>query len=309
MIHNIHAISQGTENDGPLASIDTTLRPRVPAPTLHQELPVVETLISKVPELARLSAAEEHRLALAWRDHRDASARTSLIATHVRLVVAIAKGLHSRGIPLEELIAEGNLGLIRAVDRFDPESGCRLSTFAFRHIRHAMTALFANNSLRGKLRHDTRRRISAYEAAHEKLTVQLGLAPTDAEAAEEIGWTASEVAKIRRTHAATSRSAFLLAVQATNDEREEAWTRHDKYDHFDSEARAKLSVLLSLLSPDERRAMELLHGIDMVSSMTPQSVAKVMGLSTAAVQRLKATALSKMVRQRAMVANVSSLAS
>lgn len=265
----------------------------------RRKMLVTEAFLSTIGELDRLTADEEHSLAKAWREYADADARDRLISANVRLVVAIAKGLNHRGIPLEELIAEGNVGLIRAVDRFNPESGCRLSTFAFRHIRHAMTALFASNSLRGKLRHDTRKRIAVYEAAQNRLMMQLGRMPTDAEAAEETGWSAADVANIRRTHTATSRWAYSLAVQATYEDREGGVTQHVNQDEH---ARRKLNVLLSFLSPTERQAMEMLHGIDMFSRMTPQSVANVMGLSTSAVMKLKAVALSKMIRQRGLIA-------
>jgi RNA polymerase sigma-32 factor len=85
-----------------------------------------------------LEADEEYMLAKRWSEHADYAAAQRLVASHLRLVAKIAHGFRGYGLPLGDLIAEGNLGLMHAVKRFDPERGFRLSTYAIWWIRAAI---------------------------------------------------------------------------------------------------------------------------------------------------------------------------
>jgi RNA polymerase sigma-32 factor len=91
--------------------------------------------INKFPVL---SAEEELGLARRWRDHQDVKAVHRLVTSHLRLVAKIATGYRGYGLPLGELIGEGNVGMIQAVRRFDPDRGFRLATFAMWWIRAAV---------------------------------------------------------------------------------------------------------------------------------------------------------------------------
>ena len=81
---------------------------------------------------------EEQRLARRWRDTKDAAAARQLLGSHLRLVVKIARGFGGYGMPLADLVAEGNVGLMRALARFDPERGFRFATYAMWWIRAAI---------------------------------------------------------------------------------------------------------------------------------------------------------------------------
>lgn len=85
-----------------------------------------------------LSADEEYMLAKAWREHGDIEAAHKLVTSHLRLVAKIAMGYRGYGLPLSDLIAEGNIGMMQAVKRFDPDKGYRLSTYAMWWIKAAM---------------------------------------------------------------------------------------------------------------------------------------------------------------------------
>lgn len=89
-------------------------------------------------EYPMLSAEEELALSCAWRDSRDHAAADKLVTSHLRLVARIAMNYRGYGLPLDELIGEGNMGMIRAVERFDPARGFRLSTYAKWWIRAAI---------------------------------------------------------------------------------------------------------------------------------------------------------------------------
>ncbi len=88
--------------------------------------------IRKFPMLAQ---EEEYMLAKAWKEHQDAEAAHRLVTSHLRLVAKIAMGYRGYGLPLSELISEGNVGMMQAVKRFDPERGFRLATYAMWWIR------------------------------------------------------------------------------------------------------------------------------------------------------------------------------
>ena len=93
-----------------------------------------------------LEPEEEYLLAKRWREHGDSGAAQRLVSSHLRLVVKIAKCCRSHTLPLSELISEGNVGLIQAVDRFDPERGFRLTTYAVWWIRAAIQRYIMSSS-------------------------------------------------------------------------------------------------------------------------------------------------------------------
>ena len=96
------------------------------------------SLVRFVEEAKRypmLSPERENELALKWRDHRDRAALDSLVGSHLRLVVKIARGFAGYGLPLADLVAEGNVGLMQAAEKFDPDRGFRFATYAMWWIR------------------------------------------------------------------------------------------------------------------------------------------------------------------------------
>ncbi|AWK86006.1 RNA polymerase sigma factor RpoH [Azospirillum thermophilum] len=97
--------------------------------------PSLSRYIDQVHRCPILGAEEEYVLATAWREHGDVEAARRLVTSHLRLVVKIAAGYRGYGLPLPDLIGEGNLGLMRAVRAFEPERGFRLSTYAMWWIK------------------------------------------------------------------------------------------------------------------------------------------------------------------------------
>lgn len=94
--------------------------------------------LRKVYEAPMMAAEEEYNLACRWRDHQDRQAADRLVTSHLRLVAKIARGHRGYGLPLADLISEGNLGLMRAIKGFDPERGYRFSTYAIWWINAAI---------------------------------------------------------------------------------------------------------------------------------------------------------------------------
>ena len=109
----------------------------LPVPSLVGSL---ETYIATVNRFPLLTAEEESRFARKLRDENDIDAARALVVSHLRVVVAIARGYLGYGLPHADLIQEGNIGLMKAVKRFDPERNVRLVSFAIHWIRRKCTS-------------------------------------------------------------------------------------------------------------------------------------------------------------------------
>src|SRR5690606_13924543 len=94
--------------------------------------------LQEIRKFPMLEPGEEYMLAKAWREHGDTDAAHRLVTSHLRLVAKIAMGYRGYGLPLGELISEGNVGMMQAVKRFEPDRGFRLATYAMWWIRAAM---------------------------------------------------------------------------------------------------------------------------------------------------------------------------
>src|SRR5487761_1689602 len=94
--------------------------------------------LEEIRRFPMLAPEEEYMLAKRWREHGDKDAAHKLVTSHLRLVAKIAMGYRGYGLPLSELISEGNVGMMQAVKRFDPDRGFRLSTYAMWWIRAAI---------------------------------------------------------------------------------------------------------------------------------------------------------------------------
>merc|ERR1712072_705013 len=91
--------------------------------------------LAEIKKFPMLSAEEEYMLAKSWKDRGDLKSAQKLVTSHLRLVAKIAMGYRGYGLPLSELVSEGNIGLMQAVKKFDPEKGFRLATYAMWWIK------------------------------------------------------------------------------------------------------------------------------------------------------------------------------
>ncbi|MEE8506817.1 MAG: RNA polymerase factor sigma-32, partial [Kiloniellales bacterium] len=106
--------------------------PRLPVPIIEGNL---SRYLQEIRKFPMLEADEEYMLAKRWREDDDIDSAHKLVTSHLRLVAKIAMGYRGYGLPLSELISEGNVGMMQAVKRFDPERGFRLATYAMWWIR------------------------------------------------------------------------------------------------------------------------------------------------------------------------------
>lgn len=132
----------------------------------------------------------------------DPDARQRLVSANLRLVVAIAKRYQGRGVLLEDLVQEGNLGLIRAVERFDYRRGFRFSTYAAWWIRHRITRAIANQGRTIRLPVHIVDLVNKISRVSAQLTQTLGREPDNGEVADEMGLSVEELLEIRATASA-----------------------------------------------------------------------------------------------------------
>ena len=106
------------------------------AKTINTNLPSVSiegslsNYLAQIKKFPMLTAEEEYMLAKSWKDRGDLKSAQELVTSHLRLVAKIAMGYRGYGLPVSELVSEGNIGLMQAVKKFDPERGFRLATYA-----------------------------------------------------------------------------------------------------------------------------------------------------------------------------------
>ena len=150
----------------------------------------------------RVTVAEEAKLAKRIAQG-DQEARNTLIKANLRLVVKIAHDFKGRGLPLLDLISEGNIGLMRAVEKFDPSKGAKLSSYAAWWIKQSMRRALANQARTIRIPVQSASKIGKIQNAKAKLTQTLGREPTDKEIATEINLTERTVTGLRQGKAST----------------------------------------------------------------------------------------------------------
>jgi RNA polymerase primary sigma factor len=148
--------------------------------------------ISRIPLLSR----EEEQVLSARVRAGDTQAKQRMVEANLRLVVQIARRYLNRGLPLPDLIEEGNLGLIRAVEKFDPDRGTRFSTYATWWIRQAVVRALANQARTIRLPVHVEMLLARYMREHRRLTQVLGRAPGTAELAATLGISEQEVEEL-----------------------------------------------------------------------------------------------------------------
>lgn len=152
--------------------------------------------MGSIQQARLLTAEEEAELGRRVRSG-DGAARRRLVEMNLRLVVSLAKRYRGYGLPFEDLIQEGNLGLIKAVDRFDPERGNRFSTYATWWIRQRIGRALSNNGRVIRVPVYMREKMRKASRGMAELAIDLGREPTDGEIAEMLGWEVEELVAVR----------------------------------------------------------------------------------------------------------------
>ena len=156
----------------------------------------LSTYLAEISKIPLLSTSDEIRLAKRARKG-DAEARHKLIVSNLRLVVSIAKKYLYYGLPLLDLIEEGNLGLMKAVARYDPMRGCKFSTYATWWIRQAVTRSLSNYGRTVRIPVYVTDNVARYKKTAEELYIRTGKRPDAEDVAVEMGIKIAEARRLR----------------------------------------------------------------------------------------------------------------
>lgn len=251
--------------------------------------------ISKVP---LLTPDEEVKLA-AQIKRGNKKAREKMIQANLRLVVKIAHDFSSFGLPLLDLISEGNIGLMKAVERFDPKKGGKLSTYASWWIKQSIKRALANQSKTIRLPVHLVDKISKIRRVSAQLTEELGREPSDEDIAEELGLA---VAKVTHLKNVAIRPASLDASISSEDDTPFGDLVGDEKaeDPFevlrDKDLRGEVGDLLGALDSRERSIIAFRFGLGGGRERTLEEVGHKFGVTRERIRQLQNIALRKMRR-------------
>jgi RNA polymerase primary sigma factor len=227
----------------------------------------------------------------------DQKARAWMIKANLRLVVKIAHDYSNFGLPLLDLISEGNIGLIKGVERFDPAKGGKLSTYSAWWIKQSIKSALANQSKTIRLPVHLVDKISKMRRVSLQMSEELGREPTDEEFAEEIGISSTKLSQLKTV---SIRPASLDAPIGDDDSTEfgeivgdeEAQTPFELF--RDKNMRDELSELLGVLDDRERKIIFERYGLDGDKPKTLEEIGKKFGVTRERIRQLQNIALAKL---------------
>jgi RNA polymerase primary sigma factor len=251
--------------------------------------------ISKTPLLTTEEEAD-----LAARIKRgDTEARTLMIKANLRLVVKIAQDYSNYGLPLQDLISEGNIGLMKAVERFDPAKGGKLSTYGSWWIKQSIKRALANQSKTIRLPVHMVDKIAKLRRITRMLTEASGREPTDEELCEETGISRKKLTMLKR---AAQRPTSLDAPVGDDESSsyseiigdERAVNPLDALS--DKNMHGELDDLLEVLDERESKIIDARFGLGGKTPMTLEEVGRQFGVTRERIRQLQNIALDKMRR-------------
>jgi len=281
-------VDHGTEkNAGPAA----------PQSTTYDGDTALRRYLFEIAQVKLLTPQEE--LALATRIRQgDESARQRMIKANLRLVVKIARDYEGLGVPLLDLISEGNIGLMKAVGRFDPTKGAKLSTYASWWIKQHIKRGLANQSKTIRLPVHMVDKISKMHRAAARLHEVFGREPTDEELGEDLGVTASRISQMRM---AATRPASLDAPLGGDGDSDrfsdvvEDENADSPFEHLEGKAvTAMLRELVTTLRPREAHIVRARFGLDGGHRRTLDEIGQAFGITRERARQIQKVALAKL---------------
>jgi RNA polymerase primary sigma factor len=249
--------------------------------------------IGRVP---LLTAQQEIELARKIKNGDD-KARALMISSNLRLVVTIARDYVNLGLPLLDIISEGNIGLIKAVERFDPSKRAKLSTYAAWWIKQSIKRALSNQGKMIRLPVHFGDKVSKMRRVALQMSEELGREPTDDELGEEIGIVSEKISHLKTV---AIRPASLDAPVSDDDLTEFGESVGDEgartpFESLrDKDLNNEVDGLLEVLNDREKKIISQRFGFDGGARKTLEEVGAVLGVTRERIRQLQNVALSKL---------------
>jgi RNA polymerase primary sigma factor len=258
----------------------------------------VKMYLKEIGKIELLNADQEREIAQKMADG-DEEAKEMLINSNLRLVVSIAKKYMNRGLSLLDLIQEGNIGLIKAVDKFDYTKGFKFSTYATWWIRQAITRAIADQARTIRIPVHMVETINKLTRVQRQLVQDLGREPTTEELAKEMGMEPAKIREIQKI------SQDPISIDKPVGEEEDShlvdFISNDELAAPEEEVarillKEDLIKALNSLTERERKVIELRFGLKDGIPMTLEQVGKKLGVTRERIRQIEAKAIRKLSR-------------
>ena len=252
--------------------------------------------LDQIKSTPLLSAEEERQLGRLVREHSDPIARERMIQSNLRLVVTIAKDYSNPGMTLGDLVAEGNLGLIRAVEEFNPDAGVRFSTYAAWWIKQAIRRVIINAGQPIHIPAYLMKLITKWRRTYRDLESKHGRPPTTQEMGKKLKVSPKKAGIIRQGLLAVNAPSQMGAeeTQALSEMVSSDCEDRPEQGMMDASDKPIVEAMLATLEDRERKILELRFGLDGYEGppRTFKEIGQAIGLTRERVRQLEKKALA-----------------
>lgn len=258
--------------------------------------PALEAYLRDISRTPLLSAEDERELAKRMAKG-DAAARERMVAANLRLVVSIARGYVNRGLPLMDLIEEGNIGLLRAVEKFNYKEACRFSTYANWWIKQAIRRAITNTSKTVRVPAYMVEAISQWKNVEIDLRARLGRQPGVGEIIDATGVKAKNFKLVKRLIQLSSKPGQPVSLDlmtSLNELIEDDRTERPEAMVLSDSEHQRLRRVLDSINQREAQILRLRYGLDDDRPMTLAQIGRRVGLTRERVRQIEREAIQRL---------------